>query len=207
MILLVAVDGVDDTVGLLGVGVDDALGLLAVVCVVQAARNHSVDLLGGLVGLLLVKNQEVDDFHLIGRGGQNQVILEHTDKEVDSQQQANREKNRRGGHAGHEEEAEDEIPQTEARVGDDRSNLVDGVALLAASQRNQTKNRVRCLEADKGLLALDLALKVEREKRRHVRNRLHSGSSHLMFYWLPRFGRNVQNIRGGGGHSILLLHR
>ena len=60
MDLLVAVDGIDDAVGLLGVGVDDAIRLLAGVGVVQAASNHGVDLLSGLVGLLLVENQEAD---------------------------------------------------------------------------------------------------------------------------------------------------
>ena len=55
MDLLVAVDGIDDAVGLLGVGIDDAIRLLAGVGVVQAASNHGVNLLSGLVAFCLSK--------------------------------------------------------------------------------------------------------------------------------------------------------
>lgn len=97
MDLLVAVDGIDDAVGLLGVGIDDAIRLLAGVGVVQAASNHGVNLLSGLVGLLLVENQEADDLLLTSRGGDDQVDDEGVDNVVDAKQQQNQTQQERFG--------------------------------------------------------------------------------------------------------------
>lgn len=97
MDLLVAVDGVDDAVGLLGIGVDDAIRLLAGVGVVQAASNHGVNLLSGLVGLLFVENQEADDLLLTSRGGDDQVDDEGVDNVVDAKQQQNQTQQERFG--------------------------------------------------------------------------------------------------------------